>query len=509
MKQSSTTTRIAKNAVALYFRSFIVMAVSLYTSRVILRVLGVEDLGIYNVVGGMVVLFAFLDGGQSATYQRFYNYAMGSPEDYQLYDVFSTSIVVQMLIAVAVFLVTEIVGLYLLYNVLVIPDGRMTAAFWVFQFSVLTLVVNTLSIPYNAMIVAKEDLGAFAYIDIANVVLKLLIVFAVEMSSIDRLIFYAFLFLCVQLMTRFFYTSFCKRKYSEVHFRLLWNGKLIREMTGFSLWIVLSSVASILLTQGISILYNMFFGVVANAAIGIGNQVRSAIVKLTGNLTFSFSPQLVINYANGDWSKVDKIWTIGTKCAIFLFAALSVPIILDADYILKIWLENPPMYTTVFLRLILIENLIRFFSVNASTIVRATGHIKKYELITNVINAIAFIAICIGFYISNNVALPFIILIVTTIIQVIYSIYCACRCIQSKLIGYLLTNTGLSTISLVIATIIGFLLKPAGMNIISLLIHSLVTVTVMGLSFYLVGFLPSEKVYLNKVVLSIYRKVIK
>lgn len=508
-QNTSTTTRIAKNAVTLYFRSFIVMAVSFYTSRVILRVLGVEDLGVYNAVGGIVVLFAFLDGGQSATYQRFYNYAMGRPDEYNLKDVFSSSIVVQMLIAAGVFIVTEIVGIFLLYNVLVIPDDRLIAAFWVFQFSVLTLIVNTLSIPYNAMIVAKEDMGAFAYIDIANVVLKLLIVFNVEYSSFDRLIFYAFLLLCVQLVTRFLYTSFCKRKYKDSHFNISWNRKLIREMMGFSSWIVLSSIASILMNQGISILFNIFYGVVANAAIGISSQVRSAIVKLTGNMTFSFSPQIVLNYSNGEWCKVDKIWTVGTKCAVAMFAALSVPVIIDADYILKIWLENPPMYTTIFLQLILIENLIRFFSANASTIIRATGHIKKYELITNVINAIAFIAICIGLNISDNVALPFIILIVTTTIQVIYSIYCACFCIQSKLSGYLLTNTGLSAVSLMIAILIGILLRPMEMSIISLLIHSFVIITVMVLSFYLIGFLPSERVYLNKVVIGIYHKVIK
>lgn len=499
-QRGSTTTRIAKNAVALYFRSFIVMAVSLYTSRVILRVLGVEDLGVYNVVGGMVVLFAFLDGGQNATYQRFYNYAMGWPDEYNLKDVFSTSMIVQLLIAAGVFIVTEIVGVYLLYNALVIPDGRLTAAFWVFQFSVLTLVVNTLSIPYNAMIVAKEDMGAFAYIDIANVVLKLLIVFAVEYVSFDRLIFYAFLFLCVQLLTRFIYTSFCKRKYEETYFHFFWSGKLVKEMTGFSLWIVLSSIASILLTQGISILYNLFFGVYANAAIGIGNQVRSAIVKLTGNLTFSFSPQLVINYANGEWDKVDKIWTIGTKCAIALFAALSIPIIINADYILKIWLDNPPMYTTLFLQLILVENLIRFFSVNASTIVRASGQIKKYELITNVINAIAFLAIYVGFVVSNNVALPFIILIVTTIFQVLYSIICACHCVKSSVRTYLFSNSGLSTIALAMALIVGFCLRPEEMTFIKLLLHSIVIVSVLVMSFYHVGFLPSERKYLKNVV---------
>ncbi len=503
---SGTTTRIAKNATLLYVRSFIVMLISLYTSRVLLRALGVEDLGIYNVVGGLVVLFAFLDGAQRATYQRFYNYAMGKSDEYNLTDVYSTSIKIQTLIAAAIFLSTEIIGLYLLYNDLVIPEGRMTAAFWVFQFSTLTLIVNSICIPFNAMIVAKEDMGVFAYIDIINVVLKLLIVFAVESTLFDRLIFYALLLFCVQVLTQFFYAAFCKWRYKELKYGWRWKGKLAKEMTGFSIWVVLSSIANILLTQGLSILYNIFVGVVANAAIGIGNQVRSAIVKLTANMSISFGPQLVINYANGEWDKVHKIWTIGSKCALTLFAAFSLPVIIDADFILKVWLENPPQYTTIFLQLILLENLVRFYSSNASTIVRATGKIKKFEIVTNVMNVAAFILIWIGFKTSTSVTLPFVILVVTTVVQVVYSIFVACRVVNYSVRKYLLSNSCLSTLALAIATALGYLSRPESFTVFALVVHVALTVLAVLLCMYFFGLLPNERVYLNNLVINIIKK---
>ncbi len=505
----STTTRIAKNAVALYIRSFIVMLISLYTSRVVLRVLGVDDLGIYNLVGGMVMMFAFLEGSQNQTYQRYYNYSIGRPDRYSLIDVFSTAINVQLLIAGSIFFLSEVVGLYLLFNHLVIPDGRETAAFWVFQVSILTLIINTLGIPYSAMIVSNEDLKAFAYFDVFNVTLKLLIVFIIEHITADRLIMYAVFLFIVQLLTILSYVLYCKKKYNCIKYNGYWNRTLTKEMASFSGWIVLSSVASILLNQGISILYNIFYGVIANAAIGIGNQVRSAIVKLTGNLTMSFSPQLVTNFAGGDWNKVNRIWTVGTKCALGLFAAVAIPVIIDAEFILKIWLKEPPEYTTIFLRLILIENLIRFLSAYAPVVVRASGKIKAFELISNSFNVVAFVLILVGFYSFDSVTLPYFILIVVSIIQIVYSIYVACDRIHYNFLTYLFSNTGLSVISLGVSVFWGILFIPHEYSVWSLLLHCSFTAIIVLLSLYFVGFLPDERRYLLETVKNIVSKVWK
>ncbi len=256
-------------------------------------------------------------------------------------------------------------------------------------------------------------------------------------------------------------------------------------------------MASIFLTQGISILYNLYYGVVANAAIGIGNQVRSAVLKLTGNLTMSFGPQLVINYANGDWGKVNKIWTIGNKVALGLFAAVAIPIIIDADYILEIWLEKPPKYTAIFLRLILIENLIRFLAAYASTVIRATGRIKKYELISNIFNVLAFVLIIIGFKTVDSIKLPYFILIFTTIIQITYSTFLACNCINYNSKKYFVSNTGLSLIALIVAVTIGIITMPSSFTVLKLLFHcALVAISVI-ISLYYIGLLPHERDYIN------------
>lgn len=505
-QSSSATNRIAKNAVALYIRSFIVMLISLYTSRVILRVLGVENLGIYNVVGGVVMMFAFLDGAQTQTYQRYYNYAMGRPDKYSLTEVFSTAVNVQTLLAASLFLLTEVVGLYLLYNHLVIPDGRQNAAFWVFQFSIVTLIINTISIPYSALIVSNENFRAFAYIDIANVILKLLIVFLVERLPYDRLIAYALLIVVIQVLTRFSYSIYCKKKYHTIRYKLHWNGALTKDIAGFSGWIALSSIISMLFTQGVSIIYNMFFGVVANAAIGIANQVRSAVLKLTNNLTLSFGPQLVTNYAGGNLERVNKIWTIGNKCALGLFSAIAIPIIIDADYILALWLKEPPQYTTIFLRLILIENIIRFFAATAPSVVRATGKIKSFELITNAINIIAFIFIVIGFYTYNSISLPYIIMIINSTVQVFYSVYVACKRIDYSFIKYIRMNTGLLVLALGIAVAISIFLSPSNFNVWILIVHSTFTAILVILSLYFIALLPGERSFINLTVLNFIKK---
>lgn len=509
MSGSSTTSRIAKNAILLYARSFIVMIIALYTSREVLRILGAEDMGVYNVVGGMVVLFAFLDGGQNATYQRFFNYAMGRPDKYHLPEVFSTSINLQLIIAISISLLTEIIGLYLLEHYLVIPAGRMNAAYWVFHFSVITLVVNTLSIPYEALIVAKEDMGAFAYIDIFNIVLKLLVVFVVEYATLDNLIFYAFLILCVQLLTRLIYTSFCNKHYEESIFHFVWNIKLLKEMSLFSSWILLSSMCSVLLNQGLSLLYNMFFGVIANAAIAIGNQVRSAILKLTGNVAISFGPQLVINYACGQNDKVDRIWTVGSKFTCCLFAALAIPVIIDADYILSLWLVNPPQYTTLFVRLILLENLVGALSPFSSSVIRASGNIKFFEIITNVINLLSFLLVYVCLSLDGSIELPYYILIVKSFALVLYSNWSACKMINYNLTKYFVTNTCMCVCVIVTSFAIGFAIMPDSFNITCLLIHFIITFFVVFLSLYLIGYMPSERAYVNIVIASFVNKIWK
>ena len=493
-----TTSRIAKNTLALYIRSFITMLITLYTSRIILQVLGVEDYGVYNAVGGVVVFFTVLDSAMNASCQRFLNFEMGQGNQEGVRDVFCTAVNIQSIISVIIFVITEIAGLFLLYHYMVIPEGRMTAAFWVFQFSVVTMIVNTMSIPYNAMVIAMERMGAFAYIDVLNTFLKLCAVIVLKYLSWDKLILYALFIMLIQILTRYIYTFYCSRNFCEAKYHFCWNQAIVKRMLGFSFWTVFSSVATMLMTNGMSILYNKFYGVIANAAIGIGNQVMMAVRKLTGNMSISFAPQIVKRYSEGDFTKVSIVWTIGSKCTFFLFSLFTIPIVMNASYILDLWLDKVPLYAPEFMTLLLIENLTRCFSSNASTIVRATGKIRNYELISNGVRLVFFTLVVIGFFVSDNIFMGFYIYIGNTVFQMIYNVYIGCKSINYCIRKYYLNNIALMALSTGITAVISYLLLPEIMNILSFILHVISTMCILIVTFCLISLLPDERKYLFK-----------
>ena len=419
--------------------------------------------------------------------------------------VFCTSVNIQLIIAGIMFLLSESIGLVLLFNYLVIPDGRMTAAFWVFQFSVVTMLINIISIPYNAMIIAYERMRAFAYIDIFNTLLKLIAVISLKYVGGDKLIVYGLLLMTIQLLTRYIYTRYCYRNFKTARYRRIWDKNVVKQMLGFSFWTVFSSSASMLMTQGMSILFNIYYGVVANAAMGIGNQVMMAVRKLTGNLAVSFAPQIVKRYASGEYEKVALIWVIGTKCSVWLYAFFSVPLILNADYVLKLWLVNVPEYASGFMRLLLLENLLRCFTGNASTIVRATGKIKAYELAMNCIRVCSFGALVICFITSNNIYFPLCAYLVNTLIQVVYNAYIASKKIQYDVVKYYLNNIFLVLFALTSGILLSKWLSFSCETLIDLIVNFTVAITIVSSSFFVIGFLPSERKYLFGVIRNVLK----
>jgi O-antigen/teichoic acid export membrane protein len=493
MVEDKTTSRIAKNTLALYIRSFVTMLLLLYTSRLTLQLLGVNDYGVYNVVGAVVVFFAVLDNAMSAAYQRFLNFEMGQGSADIVNRVFCTSVTIQIVIAISLFVISEIVGLYLLYNHLVIPEGRMVAAFWVFQFSVITLVVNILIIPYNALIVAKEKMTAFAYIDVVNTLLKLIVVVVLFYIEWDRLIMYGFFLMLIQLLTCLLYLFYCTKNFKESKYRFIWSKVIAYKMLSFSLWTAISSIAYMIMMQGLAMLYNIYYGIVASAAIGIGNQVMLSVRKLAGNLAISFAPQIVKRYSIGDYENVSLIWDIGSKATVFLFAVFAVPLILNIDYILGLWLTTVPQYAAGFSCILLLENLVRCLAGNASTIVRATGNIVKYELIINCIRIVTFAFIFISFVFICNIYAPYIVYFLHTIIEVVYSAYVGCECIYYSRTKYYLNNCLLILVTLAICFLIPMYLCHEATSPLTLIFNVLVTIIVISIVFLFVGFLPGER----------------
>lgn len=361
------------------------MAVALYTSRVVLNTLGVEDYGIYNVVGGVVTMFVFINNSMSSATQRYITFALGKGDKDWLQTVFSTTLQIHTLIAGIIVLLGETVGLWFLYNKMQIPTDRMDAAFWVLQCSIVSMVVMVISVPYNADIVAHEKMSAFAYISILEVVLKLTIVYLLVIFLFDKLILYAFLTLVVQILIRFCYSIYCNRHFGETKYRKVWNKTLFKEMTGFAGWSMFGNLAGVLFSQGLNMLLNVFFGPVVNAARAVAVQVQSTIQQFVGNFQMALNPQIMKTYARGELVEMHKLMFRSARFSFFLLFLISLPVLFETDFILKAWLKTVPDGSVVFLRIMICTSLIYAIANPLIVANQATGKVKRYQTICGTI----------------------------------------------------------------------------------------------------------------------------
>ncbi|MCF0206771.1 MAG: oligosaccharide flippase family protein, partial [Bacteroidales bacterium] len=344
---SSRNKRIATNTFWLYIRSLIVMLVSLYTSRVILDALGVEDYGLYNVVGGVVGLFSFLRTSMTKSTQRFLNVEMVNPLG-RLKDTFSVSLFVHVIIAVVALFLLETVGLWFLNNYIQIPSGREHAANMVYQSTVFSLILTIISVPYNASIIAHEKMGYFAIVSIVDCLLKLLICYLILVDGFDRLILYGWLMLGVSFVNFLMYVAYCLIMCSETSFRLLYDKALFRDMFSYTTWTVVGQAAIVGTNQGNNILVNIFHTVTANAAMGVANQVNSAVVSLTSNFQTAFNPQITKSYAAKDYAYLTSLVYTTSKISYLLLLIVSLPLMFNVEDILNIWLKEVPQDAGVF-----------------------------------------------------------------------------------------------------------------------------------------------------------------
>ena len=419
MQSTATGKRIAKNTIMLYIRMLLTMAVSLYSSRIILRTLGVEDYGIYNVVGGVVAMFGFLNTSMVASTQRFMSYSLGHEESSQVSKVFSNSLLIHILIAFIILVFSETIGLWFFYNKLVIPDERMNAAFWVYQLSIVAFILNVIRVPDNSAIIAYEKMSAYAYFSIVEVVLKLAIVFILPVLSYDKLIVYAILVTLVTLLVNLVYRLYVNRNFSHIYFRPQYENGLFKEMASFAGWSLWGNLSSSLSSYGLNIVLNMFFGPIVNAARGIAYQVQSAIVSFGSSFLVAVNPQIIKSYAQEDYDYMAKLVFRASRLAFFLLFIMALPIINNREYILNLWLGEYPEYTSVFVLLILIDSLINILSGPIQTAINATGRIKYYQIVVGGILLanlpIAYMLLKFG----ANVYMPFIATIILTLIAMV------------------------------------------------------------------------------------------
>ena len=373
---------IAKNTAFLYVRMLVVMAVSLYTSRVILKVLGAEDYGIYDVVGGIVTIMAFLNGALSASTSRFLTFELGKGDLGKLNNTFSASLTLHIGVALIVLLVGETIGSWFLYEKLVIPEERFNAAFWVYQFSIITTMVNFTLVPYNASLIAHENMSVYAYVGLYEATAKLAIVYLIYLSPIDNLIFYALLLMLNTCAIQIFYRIFTSRKYEECHLRLVKDWQLYKTLLSFSGWDMFGGLAVVCQGQGINILLNMFFGPVANAARAIATQVQGGVQMFVQNFLVAVRPQVVKSYAEENVDRMFSLTFSAAKFAYILMLALILPICFEIDFILQLWLGGlAPSETKSFIVIILIIYLMETYHMASLMSYHAIGKIKLGNIV--------------------------------------------------------------------------------------------------------------------------------
>ena len=376
----SNNKRIAKNTLLLYFRMLFTMIVSLYTSRVVLKVLGVEDFGVYNVVGGVVAMFSVISGSLSTAISRYITYELGKHNIEQLKKVFSTAIAIQALLALLIIILAEIAGVWFLNTKMNIPVERIYAANWVLHFSVISIAINVIQVPYNAMIIAQEKMKIYAYFSIAEATLKLLVAFLLTILFFDRLKLYSLLTLGSTLVIMLMYSTYCIRKF-HCKIRWVWTPYLLNSILGFAGWNLSAQLAWIARTQGVNILLNLFFGPSLNAARGIAVQVNGAITAFVSNFQLAVNPQIVKKYAQEEIEDMLKLLVYSSKYSYFLLYLFVLPFLLESEYILKLWLHILPEYVVVFTRMSLIAALVDTLSGTMVYGALATGKIKKYQLV--------------------------------------------------------------------------------------------------------------------------------
>lgn len=377
---SDNNKRIAKNTLLLYGRLLLTLGVGLYTSRIILQTLGVQDYGVYNVVAGFVSMFSLLTGSLSNAISRFLTFTLGKRETQRLKVIFSSSVIIQIVLALVVAIITEIIGVWFLNSHLNIPENRILAANWVFHLAVLSFIIALVGIPFNACIIAHEKMDVFAYIGILDVSLKLIIVFMLTVSPFDKLIVYAILLVIVSMVIQLVYGVYCKKHFEECRFRWIFDKSLLKEMMGFAGWNLLGTASTVLNNQGVNIIINLFFGVTVNAARGITNQVEGIIKQFVTNFTTAINPQIVKSYAAGDYSYMNSLIRNGGKYSVCLMMLFTVPFLFETENILKIWLGTYPSYAPIFLRLALIGSVIDMSGNSLANAVWASGKIKTYYI---------------------------------------------------------------------------------------------------------------------------------
>lgn len=492
--------KIAKNTLFLYIRMFLILGVSLYTSRILLKALGIEDYGIYNLIAGFITLFVVVTNSLVDAVQRYFNFALGEKNDDRFSRVFVMSMNILFLLAILIIIITETLGVWFINTQLNIPSDRLYAANWVFQLAILTFITSILRTPYNAAIISHEKMSFYAYVSIIDVFMKLSIAFLITSYNSDKLIFYSVLLLITNLITTIIYKIYTNKKLDICKYIFVWDKNLFKELFSFSSWSLIGQTGYILRTQGDSFLVNRFYSVAVNAAMGINGQVLSAAGLFVNNFQAAFNPQLTKSYAANEIEEHVSLLFRGSKFSYFLMLILSLPIMFNIDLILEIWLVEVPEYTALFCIYGLISNLVISMSAPLGTSILATGKIKKYQMSLLLINisgiALSFIALQSGFK-------PYIVAIVNIIVQIyilLFRLYFVRKGVEFEMSNYLKNIIYPVFFVTSLSTILPYYSRSFSSDLFSLVLIFVINTLITSLIVYLIGLSKNEKIFVKKII---------
>ena len=497
MTTTENNKRIARNTLLLYFRMLFLMIISLYTSRIVLNALGVEDFGIYNVAGGVVAMFSILSGSLSAAISRFITYELGKNNILKLKVIFSSAITIQIGLGIVIVFFAETIGIWFLNTQMNIPIERMVAANWVLQFSIITFIINLISVPYNAVIIAHEKMSAFAYISIFEAIGKLLIAYLITISPIDKLIFYAILMCVVAIAIRLLYGYYCKRHFDECRFHFIWNKQIFQQIFSFAGWNFIGASSAVLRDHGGNIIINLFCGPTVNAARGIAFQVNNAIQGFVSNFMTALNPQITKSYAVKNYTYMMTLIFQGARLSFYMLLLLSLPIIINTHYLLTLWLNTVPEHTVLFVRLVLIFAMSESISGPLITAMLATGNIRNYQII---VGGLQMLNLPISYILLSLGAIPETVLIVAVLISqccLMARLYMLKKMIKLKIKDYLKkVYFNIITVSIIAIILPICMQERLAENFINFLLSSLICMLCTYLSIYYIGCSYEERKFI-------------
>lgn len=508
MAEISNNKTIAKNTLLLYGRMLITILFGLYTSRVVLQSLGFNDYGIYNLVGGIVSMLAFLNVGMTGASQRYISYALGKGDLDSLKNVFCTSVLTHNTIAILAILLFESIGLWFVNFKLVIDPDRLFAANWVFQCSILTFALSVISVPYTACVVAHERMGQFAYISVLETLLKLFVALSIMYSRWDKLILYATLLMLIQVLVRIIYVVYCKHSFTECKYKFKFDKALYKEMFAFAGWGCVGNMGFSLKDQCSNIILNLFFGTLVNAARGVAVQVNSIISGFAMNFTMAMNPQITKQYAAGNIERSQSLTYAGSKYAFYLLSMICIPFLINEHYVLRLWLGDVPPYTDIFVYITLIASCVYAFTHTISTAIIATGHVKWFQSILAIILLLDVPFAYVILFLGGEPYMALLPCIFTNFLSLVFRIYLIKHYIPSYSIGMYLVNIVVrSLIVVVLAYSVSYYIGTFfEENFINVVLTSGISVMVLMLLIYIFGLERKERDTISE---KIIKKIIK